>query len=124
VIFLDALVLKIRDGGSVQRKACYLALGVSIDGGRDVLGMAHQRSPARLARIRPQLSIQRPELRVERVDHRKRQRDLLARTGRQRLAGKPALPLARHQVASLQAAVVPGCAAATRRAAQTACAAA
>ena len=27
VIFLDALVLKIRDGGSVQRRACYLALG-------------------------------------------------------------------------------------------------
>ena len=26
VVFLDALVLKIRDGGSVQRKACYLAL--------------------------------------------------------------------------------------------------
>ena len=24
VVFLDALVLKIRDGGSVQRKACYL----------------------------------------------------------------------------------------------------
>src|SRR5690348_301992 len=26
VVFLDALVLKVRDGGSVQRKACYLAL--------------------------------------------------------------------------------------------------
>src|SRR5471032_229145 len=26
VVFLDALVLKIRDGGSVQRRACYLAL--------------------------------------------------------------------------------------------------
>lgn len=42
VIFLDALVLKIRDGGSVQRKACYLALGVSIDGERDMLGMWFQ----------------------------------------------------------------------------------
>jgi putative transposase len=42
VIFLDALVLKIRDGGTVQRKACYLALGVSIDGERDVLGMWFQ----------------------------------------------------------------------------------
>ena len=29
VIFLDALVLKIREGGSVQRRACYLALGVT-----------------------------------------------------------------------------------------------
>src|SRR5207302_2634699 len=26
VIFLDALVLKIREGGTVQRRACYLAL--------------------------------------------------------------------------------------------------
>jgi putative transposase len=39
VIFLDALVLKIREGGSVQRRACYLALGLTVDGERDVLGM-------------------------------------------------------------------------------------
>jgi putative transposase len=39
VVFLDALVLKIREGGSVQRRACYLALGVTVDGDRDVLGM-------------------------------------------------------------------------------------
>jgi transposase-like protein len=39
VVFLDALVLKIREGGSVQRRACYLALGVSVEGERDVLGM-------------------------------------------------------------------------------------
>ena len=44
VVFLDALVLKIRDGGSVQRRACYLALGVGIDGSRDVLGMWFQES--------------------------------------------------------------------------------
>ena len=42
VVFLDALVLKIREGGSVQRKACYLALGVTVDGERDVLGMWFQ----------------------------------------------------------------------------------
>ena len=42
VIFLDALVLKIREGGSVQRRACYLALGVTLDGDRDVLGMWFQ----------------------------------------------------------------------------------
>jgi putative transposase len=42
VIFLDALVLKIRDGGSVQRKACYLALAITMDGERDVLGMWFQ----------------------------------------------------------------------------------
>jgi putative transposase len=42
VIFLDALVLKIREGGTVQRKACYLALGITVDGERDVLGMWFQ----------------------------------------------------------------------------------
>ena len=42
VLFLDALVLKIREGGSVQRRACYLALGVSLEGERDVLGMWFQ----------------------------------------------------------------------------------
>src|SRR5579871_4834730 len=42
VVFLDALVLKIREGGSVQRRACYLALAIGIDGERDVLGMWFQ----------------------------------------------------------------------------------
>lgn len=42
VIFLDAFVLKIREGGSVQRRACYLALGIAMDGSRDVLGMWFQ----------------------------------------------------------------------------------
>ncbi|TML83105.1 MAG: IS256 family transposase, partial [Actinobacteria bacterium] len=44
VVFLDALVLKIREGGSVQRRACYLALGVTVEGERDVLGMWFQES--------------------------------------------------------------------------------
>ena len=42
VVFLDALVLKVRDGGSVQRKACYLALAITMDGDREVLGMWFQ----------------------------------------------------------------------------------
>jgi putative transposase len=42
VVFLDALVLKIREGGTVQRRACYLAMGVGLDGSRDVLGMWFQ----------------------------------------------------------------------------------
>jgi len=42
VVFLDALVLKVREGGTVQRKACYLALGVTLEGERDVLGMWFQ----------------------------------------------------------------------------------
>jgi len=44
VIFLDCLVLKIREGGAVQRRACYLALGVTVDGERDVLGLWFQES--------------------------------------------------------------------------------
>ena len=42
VVFLDCLVLKIREGGSVQRRACYLALGITVEGERDVLGMWFQ----------------------------------------------------------------------------------
>jgi putative transposase len=42
VVFLDCMVLKIRDGGMVQRRALYLALGVTLDGERDVLGMWFQ----------------------------------------------------------------------------------
>ena len=42
VVFLDCLVLKIREAGSVQRRACYLALGITVEGERDVLGMWFQ----------------------------------------------------------------------------------
>jgi putative transposase len=42
IVFLDCLVLKVREGGSVQRRACYLALGVNMEGERDVLGMWFQ----------------------------------------------------------------------------------
>jgi putative transposase len=42
VVFLDCLVLKIRERGSVQRRVCYLALGVTLEGDRDVLGMWFQ----------------------------------------------------------------------------------
>jgi putative transposase len=44
VVFLDCMVLKIREGGSVQRRACYLALGITMDGDRDVLGMWFQQN--------------------------------------------------------------------------------
>ncbi len=42
VVFLDCMVLKIRDGGSVQCRACYLALAIGMDGEREVLGMWFQ----------------------------------------------------------------------------------
>jgi putative transposase len=42
VVFLDCMMVKIRDGGSVQRRACYLALAIRMDGEREVLGMWFQ----------------------------------------------------------------------------------
>src|ERR671931_403456 len=39
IVYLDCLVVKIRDGNAVRNHACYLALGVNLDGERDVLGI-------------------------------------------------------------------------------------
>ncbi len=39
VIFLDALVCKVRDGGSVRNKAAHLAVGVDVEGHKQVLGI-------------------------------------------------------------------------------------
>lgn len=39
VVFFDALRVKIRDEGTVRSKAVYLALGVLVDGTRDILGV-------------------------------------------------------------------------------------
>jgi len=39
IVYLDALVLKIRDKGVVQNRAVYMAVGVEPDGHKDVLGM-------------------------------------------------------------------------------------
>ena len=44
ILYLDALVVKIRDGQAVRNFACYLAIGVNTDGERDVLGMWFQRT--------------------------------------------------------------------------------
>ena len=46
MIFLDALVLKIREDGSVQRRACYVALGITLEGDRDVLGLWFEETEA------------------------------------------------------------------------------
>ncbi|MCA1698970.1 MAG: IS256 family transposase [Actinobacteria bacterium] len=42
ILYLDALVIKIRDGQAIRNFACYLAIGVNTDGERDVLGMWFQ----------------------------------------------------------------------------------
>ncbi|WJY67004.1 IS256 family transposase [Corynebacterium auris] len=39
VIFLDALRVKIRDGHRVVNKACYMAVGIDIDGTKHILGL-------------------------------------------------------------------------------------
>jgi putative transposase len=39
ILYLDALFVSIRDGGTVTKKAVYVALGVTLDGARDVLGI-------------------------------------------------------------------------------------
>ena len=44
IVYLDAMVVKIRDGQAVRNIACYLAIGVNLDGERDVLGMWFQRT--------------------------------------------------------------------------------
>jgi len=44
IVYLDALVVKIRDGHVVRNFACYVALGVNLDGERDVLGIWFQKT--------------------------------------------------------------------------------
>jgi putative transposase len=44
ILYLDALIVKIRDGQAVRNFACYLAIGVNTDGQRDVLGMWFQKT--------------------------------------------------------------------------------
>src|SRR5215210_321405 len=39
VIYLDAIVVKVRDGGHVGNKAAHLAVGVDMDGVKHVLGI-------------------------------------------------------------------------------------
>lgn len=39
IVFLDALVIKVRDQGVVQNKSAYIALGMRVDGHKEVLGI-------------------------------------------------------------------------------------
>ena len=39
IVFLDCLMVKSRDDGSVQNKAVYLALGINMNGEKELLGM-------------------------------------------------------------------------------------
>jgi putative transposase len=44
ILYLDALIIKIRDGNAVRNFACYLAIGVNLEGERDVLGIWFQKT--------------------------------------------------------------------------------
>jgi putative transposase len=39
IVYFDCLIVKVREDRSVRSRACYLAVGVSVDGERDVLGI-------------------------------------------------------------------------------------
>ncbi len=39
IVYVDALMVKVRDGGQVRNKACYLVVGVGVDGVKHVLGI-------------------------------------------------------------------------------------
>ncbi len=39
IVYLDALMVKIRDNGHIQNKAIYVVLGVSLEGQKEVLGL-------------------------------------------------------------------------------------
>ncbi len=97
VVFLDALVLKIRDGGSVQRRACYLAMAITMDGEREVLGMWFQANEG--AKFWMQVLVRHEALRnrMEVQDHHRLavaaagQKLRAVRTGRRRGGRKAAL---------------------------------
>jgi putative transposase len=39
IVYFDAIVAKVRDNGKVSNRAIYLALGVNMEGQKEVLGM-------------------------------------------------------------------------------------
>ena len=38
IVYLDAIQVKVRDSGSIRNKAVYLALGINLDGAKELLG--------------------------------------------------------------------------------------
>ncbi|EMF80456.1 transposase, mutator-like family protein [Leptospira weilii serovar Topaz str. LT2116] len=39
ILIMDALVVKVRDGNHVMNKAFYLALGINLQGAKEILGI-------------------------------------------------------------------------------------
>jgi putative transposase len=44
IVYIDCLMVKVREDRSVRSRACYLAVGVSVEGERDVLGIWWQQT--------------------------------------------------------------------------------
>jgi transposase-like protein len=44
IVYLDALMVKVREDRSVRTRACYLAIGVTVEGDREALGLWWQES--------------------------------------------------------------------------------
>jgi putative transposase len=44
IVYFDALMVKVREDRSVRSRACYLAIGVTVEGDREVLGIWWQES--------------------------------------------------------------------------------
>jgi hypothetical protein len=47
IVYVDALVVKVRDGGQVRNKAAHLAIGIGLDGIKHVLGIWSPRTRGR-----------------------------------------------------------------------------
>src|SRR3954470_322780 len=44
IVYFDAIMVKVREDRAVQTRACYLAMGVSIEGDREILGIWWQQT--------------------------------------------------------------------------------
>src|SRR4051794_12179758 len=47
IVYFDAIMVKVREDRAVQTRACYLAMGVTVEGDREILGIWWQQTEAR-----------------------------------------------------------------------------
>jgi len=47
IAYFDAIMVKVTEGRSVKTRACYLAVGVSLEGEREILGLWWQETEGR-----------------------------------------------------------------------------
>jgi transposase-like protein len=87
IVYFDSLMVKVREDRSVRTRACYLAIGVSVEGERDVLGIWWQETEG----AEFWLAVRRPALarRPGRADLLRRRARRLPRGDRGRLPPRP-----------------------------------